>query len=75
MAKAVRHLLFVKADTPYVVVADDYEKKDGAEGEYTWLLHADKQNSFQVGPKPGEATIVGSERRSAASNSCSPIRA
>ena len=63
VAKAVRHLLFVKDDLPYLVIADDYEKKDGAEGVYTWLLHTDKQNSFSVGPKPGEATITGSRRK------------
>lgn len=63
LAKAVRHLLFVKADSPYLVIADDYQKKDAAEGQYTWLLHTDPRNSFKIGSKPGEATIVGSRRK------------
>ena len=59
---AERQLLYVRGEQPYLLIVDNIQTEDEAVNEYTWLLHTDNGNAFQVFPKELRARIVGSKR-------------
>lgn len=62
LKRARRQFLFVNADIPYLVIADDLERMDAKTTEYTWLLHTDRMNKIGVDKRENTAYIKGSRR-------------
>lgn len=62
VARALRHLLFVGGERPYLVIVDDIEKRGGAKAEFAWLLHTDRKNEIEVDSSAKAATIRGARR-------------
>jgi hypothetical protein len=63
VSKARRQFLFVRAATPYLVIADEIETSTDGEAEYAWLLHTDRHNTVRRGKEPNTAIIQGTRRR------------
>ncbi|MBT7165133.1 MAG: hypothetical protein HN904_20305, partial [Victivallales bacterium] len=63
VAEARRQFLFVRAATPYLVIADEIETSTDGNAEYTWLLHTDRHNTIRRGEEPNTAIIEGSRRK------------
>ncbi|MDO8542236.1 MAG: hypothetical protein Q7S40_17490 [Opitutaceae bacterium] len=57
LEKASRQFLFIPAETPYIVLADDIQKAHG-DGEYSWLLHTELAHEIRF-DAPQRFTIVG----------------
>jgi hypothetical protein len=63
VAEARRQFLFVRAATPYLVIADEIETSTDGEAEYAWLLHTARRNTIRLGKEPNTAIIEGAQRK------------
>jgi len=59
---ARRQFLFVNAEIPYLVIADDLETAESGTSEYTWLLHTDPRNKIGIDQRKNTAYIKGHRR-------------
>ncbi|MBT3374246.1 MAG: hypothetical protein HN742_34815 [Lentisphaerae bacterium] len=63
VSRARRQFLFVKAGTPYLVIADELTTPTGGDAEYAWLLHTARGNTIRVEQERNSAFIEGSRRK------------
>lgn len=61
VSKARRQFLFVNAEVPYIVIADEIKTKLGPTN-YTWLFHTDRSNKIAIVQKKNAAYVKGSRR-------------
>lgn len=60
--RARRQFLFVNAEVPYLVIADDVEIGEADTARYTWLLHTDRANEIGIDKQKNTAYIKGARR-------------
>lgn len=61
VTKARRQFLFVDAEVPYLVIADDLKTRS-RDNQYSWLLHTDPQNTVAIVENKNAAFIKGNRR-------------
>ena len=68
--KAVRQVLYVRGEQPYVIITDDFEVDDSSQHLFEWRLHTDNANNLVVNDTSKGAHIEGSNAIAGAYNKC-----